>query len=342
MRPTGRTIETLIDTVRNVGSGRTGIADPEEPEVAETLARWGPRVRVDRSGVIAFRSTRERRREASLGRRPLDQAAPEHVADWQIGEALAEGGFGRVYAATSKTGLEAAIKLLHTHIADDPLHAQRFYSEARIASSLSHPNTVRVFDWGHGADGHLFLVMERLHGHELQEEIDEREVIDPVRGARMAIQALGSLAEAHEAGVVHLDVKPSNLFVCEDDQIKVIDFGIARQIDDEDEEDELSDQVLGTPDYLSPEQARSKELDGRSDVYTVGLVLYRCVAGQLPFSGITLLATHVQTVGKATDVEKVLKVQLGVSGGKECGAVPRHDHLGQRHLVFDGLPHHAR
>jgi serine/threonine-protein kinase len=225
----------------------------------------------------------------------MHEPPPAEVGGWRVGDPIAEGGFGRVFAATSPAGVSAAIKLMHTHIADDPIHAQRFYSEARIASGLTHPNTVRVFDWGHASNGHLFLVMERLHGHELQEEIDACDYMDPVRGAQFAIQALGALEEAHEAGIVHLDVKPSNLFVCDDDHIKVIDFGIARRIDPDDDMEPLDD-VLGTPDYLSPEQARCRAIDGRSDIYAMGLVLYRCVAGQLPFVGGDLMDIAMQRV----------------------------------------------
>jgi len=310
LRPTGQTIETLVETSRNVGSGRTALADPEESEVVATLARWGARLRVDQRGVIAFRSTRERRREVCLGRRRIHEPPPAEVGGWQVGAPLAEGGFGRVFAATSTAGVDAAIKLMHTHIADDPVHAQRFYSEARIASGLTHPNTVRVFDWGHASNGHLFLVMERLHGHELQDEIDSCDYIDPVRGAQIAIQALGALAEAHEFGVVHLDVKPSNLFVCDDDHIKVIDFGIARKMDPDDDAEPL-DEMLGTPDYLSPEQARCRPIDGRSDIYAVGLVLYRCVAGQLPFVGGDLMDIAMQRVlSPARPIQEVSRQPL--------------------------------
>jgi len=176
-----------------------------------------------------------------------------------------------VFAAKSTAGVDAAIKLMHTHMADDPVHAQRFYREARIASGLTHPNTVRVFDWGHASSGQLFLVMERLHGHELQDEIDACDYLDPVRGAQIAIQALGALAEAHEAGVVHLDVKPGNLFVCEDDHIKVIDFGIARKMDPDDDPEPLSE-------LLGREIVRSRRVVERS---TAGVTSMRSVSSSI-------------------------------------------------------------
>ncbi len=208
----------------------------------------------------------------------------------RIVEVIGAGGFARVYGAVDeRTHAELAVKVMSkAYIASDPDNIRRFVGEAEITSRLTHGNTIRVYDIGQTADGQLLLVMERLRGHSLTQRIrDLRQTQQQMpidEAVQIAIGVLNSLVEAHGGGLVHRDLKPDNIFLHRAGErgriVKVIDFGIAHR---EGSEMTKVGQVLGTPAYMSPEQARGQSIDGRADLYAVGVILYQLLAGVTPF-----------------------------------------------------------
>lgn len=219
---------------------------------------------------------------------------------YEVISCIGRGGMGAVYRARN-VALDSpvALKVLHRQSANDLESIERFYREARSASRLTHPNTIRVFDFGHSEDGRLFIAMEYLEGRSLRAEMREAGRFVEPRILRVAEQVCKSLGEAHDAGLVHRDIKPENIFLTrmygETDFVKVLDFGIARTA----EAGTLTKTgvVVGTPKYMSPEQASSRRVDGRADLYSLGIVMYEMFAGTAPFSADTsvrLLMMHIQ------------------------------------------------
>ena len=222
---------------------------------------------------------------------------------YRVDKLLGKGGFGAVFRATHiVTHQELVLKVLKPNLSDDETQVKRFLQEARTASKLSHPNTVRVYDFGQTDAGHLYLAMELLHGQELGQVLIDNAMLPPERAIHIAIGVLKSLAEAHQAGLVHRDLKPDNIFLCnvlgEDDFVKVIDFGIAKPIEQGDDGGlTRTGFTVGTPKYMSPEQVLNKGVEGRSDLYALGVILYQCLSGELPLSGqspVETMMAHVQ------------------------------------------------
>ena len=182
-----------------------------------------------------------------------------------------------------------------------PEAEQRFLREARACSRLSHPNTIRVFDFGSSPDGYLFMAMELLRGRDLRSVLKAEGALHILRALRVGEQVCDALDEAHSAGVIHRDLKPSNIFLAEvhrkPDFVKVIDFGISRFEDESAGPGVTSAGMLvGTPRYASPEQAQGEALDARSDLYSFGVVLYEMLTGKVPFDGpssASILIKHV-------------------------------------------------
>ena len=225
---------------------------------------------------------------------------------YKIDRQIGKGGFGAVFLATHvATRQEVVLKVLKPDLSDDDTQVKRFFNEARASSLLSHPNTVRIFDFGQTDAGLLFIAMERLSGVELAQALKDapNRRLDAARATRMAIAALKSLSEAHHAGLVHRDLKPDNIFLCkvhgEDEFVKVIDFGIAKPTDaGPDAGLTKTGFTVGTPKYMSPEQVMNRPLDGRSDLYALGVILYQCIAGEVPLAGASPMETlvaHMQT-----------------------------------------------
>jgi serine/threonine-protein kinase len=210
---------------------------------------------------------------------------------------LGEGSMGCVYAAHQlELDAEVAVKVLHDHVAADPKVAKRFHREARTASRLTHPNTLRVFDFGREDDGKLlYLVMELLDGPDLLELAMEEGPFTPRRIGELVGGVLAALEEAHDAGIVHRDLKPENILVVTDHQgrehPKVCDFGLAKLVEHEGSAITVTGFVCGTPEYMAPEQARGEALDARADLYAVGGLLYLLLTGEVPFKGASALAT---------------------------------------------------
>ncbi len=201
---------------------------------------------------------------------------------FRIDEPIAEGGMARVYKGTDLLlGRTVAIKVLAAHLARDPQFVTRFQREAQSAASLSHANVVSVFDTG--SDGeHHFIVMEYVKGRTLAEVIHSEAPLDPDRAREIAAAVCDALSVAHARGMVHRDVKPGNVMIDEAGVVKVMDFGIAKTAADGLTQ---AGAVLGTVSYLSPEQAGGEKVDARSDLFSLGCVLYEMLTGDPPVKG---------------------------------------------------------
>ncbi|HEY3817389.1 MAG TPA: protein kinase [Polyangiaceae bacterium] len=212
---------------------------------------------------------------------------------YRVTHLVGVGGMGRVYCAEQVAlGRTVAVKVVHPHLADDELAAARFLNEARTASRLSHPNSVAIFDFGRTEEAQPYIVMEYLRGRDLGRVAEDEGPLPFPRIVDILRQTLGALEEAHALGIVHRDLKPDNM-VLEPlrsglDFVKVVDFGLAKIL----EETSPSAHspaltrpglVCGTPEYMSPEQGRGDALDGRSDLYSLGVVLFELLTGRVPF-----------------------------------------------------------
>jgi len=204
---------------------------------------------------------------------------------YRLDRIIGAGGMAQVWEGTdSVLGRRVAVKVLHPHLADDESLVRRFRQEAIAAARLNDPGIVGVYDTC-SDDGHEAIVMELLQATTLRQLIDERGTIDPDTTLRIGLRLLDALESAHRAGLVHRDVKPSNVLLCDDGRVKIADFGIAKA----DDQTELTrdGSLLGTASYLAPEQLTSTDVDARADLYSLGLVLYECLTGRVPFRGDT-------------------------------------------------------
>ena len=213
---------------------------------------------------------------------------------------------GSVYKAEQPSmNRMVAIKILHPRFASRKDLVSRFRREARAMSHLSHPNTARVYMYGQLEDGARYIVMEYLEGKNLAQVVRAEGPMEADRAINIMIQVCGALDEAHRAGIIHRDLKPENIFLTQQggtaDFPKVLDFGLAKVTEKQMGRGSMmltqQGMVFGTPEFMSPEQAQGKPLDGRSDIYSLGVILYELLTGKLPFDAekpMDIMRAHVQ------------------------------------------------
>jgi serine/threonine-protein kinase len=232
-----------------------------------------------------------------------EAAEARRLGQYVLREKIGGGGMGEVYLADHLLlRRPCAIKLIRPERAGDPAMLQRFEREVRATATLTHPNAVQVFDYGHTPDGTFYYVMEYLPGPTLEELVKRNGPLPPERAIHFLRQLCGALAEAHAVGLIHRDIKPGNVIVCErgrvPDVAKLLDFGLVQSAVLKGGDDKLTQvgAVLGTPAFLAPEQASGEAVDGRTDIYALGALAYFLLTGQPPFTGkspVKLLAAHL-------------------------------------------------
>jgi serine/threonine protein kinase len=204
---------------------------------------------------------------------------------YELQRHLAQGGMAEVWLAIDLTlDRKVAVKWLKPNLASDPVVAERFRREAIAAASLNHPNIVAVHDV-FAQDGRQAVVMQLVEGKSLRQLLDTQKRLSPELTCHIGSCVASALDHAHEAGFVHRDVKPGNIMITSDGRVLLTDFGIAKALQSVDNDLTSPNIMMGTAKYLSPEQVRGKKLDGRADLYSLGLVLYECLAGRVPFLG---------------------------------------------------------
>src|SRR5574341_1534189 len=239
---------------------------------------------------------------------PSSSIEGKKIGNYQALSLLGKGGMGEVYLANDlKLGRKVALKVLLQQFMQDPVRVKMFKREARAASALNHPNIITIFDIGQ-SDGAHFIVSEYVEGQTIRQRLKASAM--PLREAMdIAVQTADALAAAHEAGIVHRDIKPENVMVRRDGYVKVLDFGLAKlteppatnRIDLKETATKgtvytLPGVVMGTAAYMSPEQARGEIVDSRSDIFSLGVLIYEMVAGETPFTGATPLEVLAATL----------------------------------------------
>ena len=222
---------------------------------------------------------------------------------YRLKRLIAKGGMAEVWEAVDDIlGRPVAVKILHPHLAADESFRERFRREAIAAARLAHPNVVATFDTGTD-EGITFIVMELVEGSTLRQILNESGPMAPARIVHVGAQVADALHYAHRAGVVHRDVKPANILICPDGRVKVADFGIAKAVEESEPDRPTPSEaltgtgsIIGTAQYLAPEQVDGRAVDGRTDVYALGVVLYEAVCGRPPFTGDTDMAVALKHI----------------------------------------------
>jgi serine/threonine-protein kinase len=248
---------------------------------------------------------------------------------YQVGELIGRGGMAEVHAGhDTRLGRTIAIKLLRADLARDPAFLARFRREAQSAAGLNHPAIVAVYDSGEDQDTESggarvavpYIVMEHVEGRTLRDILNETTVVEPAEAARVTEGVLDALSYSHRMGIVHRDIKPANVMLTPAGAVKVMDFGIARAIADTAATMTQTQSVIGTAQYLSPEQAQGNPVDARSDLYSAGCLLYELLTGRTPFIGDSPVSIAYQHVGQAPQPPSVH--QAGLSA--DLDAVVQH------------------
>lgn len=220
---------------------------------------------------------------------------------YRLVTSIARGGMAEVWEGVDDVLTRPiAVKVLHSHLATDEALRERFRREAIAVARLAHANVVATFDTGEDG-GSAFIVMELVRGRTLRQLLEEHRVIDAATTCAIGVQVADALQHAHDAGIIHRDVKPANILVCDGEagsplQVKVADFGIARAVAQDGADLTQPGTLLGTAKYLSPEQVQGLEPDARSDIYALGVVLYELLTGRAPFAADTEMATAMAHV----------------------------------------------
>ena len=208
----------------------------------------------------------------------------DQLDHYRIEALVARSGMASIYRGTDmRNGRQVAIKIPHPEVESDPALFDRFHREEEIGQILDHPGVMKVFSDENRS--RVYMVMEWVDGRLLRKILDEQHKLPPERAVRLALRILNALEYIHSSGVAHRDMKPENVMVDSDDNIKLIDFGIAANAKSRRLTFAKLSQTMGTPDYISPEQVKGKRGDARSDLYAMGVILYEMLTGKVPFSG---------------------------------------------------------
>ncbi|MDQ3642114.1 MAG: protein kinase [Actinomycetota bacterium] len=256
------------------------------------------------------------------GAGPAGAAASVHservlAGRYRLKRLIAKGGMAEVWEAVDEIlGRPVAVKILHPHLAADESFRERFRREAISAARLAHPNVVATFDTGTDT-GITFIVMELVDSPTLRQALNDGGPMAPAQVVHIGAQVADALHYAHKAGVVHRDIKPANILICPDGRVKVADFGIAKAVEDSEVSHPSPSEALtgtgtivGTAQYLSPEQVDGRAVDGRADVYALGVVLYEMLCGRPPFTGETDMAVALKHI--TTDPLSPRQVKAGI------------------------------
>ncbi len=272
----GSTVAASIGGLLGAGFGAT-VATLERRVSEERAART-----FERHRIAALERGLEMRGE--FGELAQDLVGATLGGKYRITSRIGSGGIGAVYAAEHLgLGANVAIKVLRGAAAADASEVARLRREARVQVSIEHPNVVRTLDLDQLSDGSIYVVMELLHGESLATRLRRRGPLAPAMAVPIFIQVCRALGAAHGQGVVHRDLKPANIFLCTDGVVKVLDFGMSKL--SEAESLTQDGYTLGTPEYMSPEQCIGAPVDGRTDLYSFGVLMYEALSGELPIRG---------------------------------------------------------
>src|SRR3984885_9717665 len=278
----------------------TSPAPPDDPEVTQVFAEVS--LAATQVGGTGW-SVPIQRLEVSDPSAPVEEGVVLG-GRYQILKRLGEGGMGAVYKARDhELDRLVALKVIRPELAGHPDILRRFKQELILARQVTHKNVVRIFDLG-SADGRKFITMDYIEGRDLKSILVERGKLAPAEVVPIFQQICRGLEAAHTEGVVHRDLKPQNVMLDDAGRVWLMDFGLARSM-------ELSGLtrtgvLMGTPDYMSPEQARAEKVDARSDLFSLGIIVYEMLVGQLPFQADTLMAKLLQRVQrKATPLTEI-------------------------------------
>ena len=244
----------------------------------------------------------------SVGGSSTDLVGSIIAERYHVIKKLGEGGMGQVYLAEHvKMGRKSAVKVMNPGMVDNVDAISRFNREAANASRINHPNVAGIYDFGETADGLIYMAMEFVEGEPLTNIIKSAGHLPPMRASEISRQVAEGLSVAHEMGIVHRDLKPDNIMVGKgrqgSDMVKVVDFGIAKAAASDNQKVTKTGMVVGTPEYMSPEQLSGDPLDARSDIYSLGLVTFNMLTGKLPFPSDSMQETMIM---RLTDVPKRL------------------------------------
>jgi eukaryotic-like serine/threonine-protein kinase len=286
-------------------------------------------------------------REGVLPTPPSGTAQPTVLAErYQLDRSLGNGGMGEVFEASDLTlHRSVAVKLLSPSLVQDEPARARFLREARALAQVNSPHVVAVYDAGEDGE-RPYLVMELVEGTTLEQELKRGGRLEPPRAVAIAKDIASGLASAHEQGIVHRDVKPSNVFLTPSDAAKIGDFGIAR-LERPDATLTLTGQTFGSPPYMAPEQASGGSVDARADLYSLGCVLFQMLVGRRPFSGedaVSLVYQHVHTTPPRVDsLQPEVPVALGdlVAGLMAKDPDDRPDSAEQVRRALEAVPTEA-
>jgi serine/threonine-protein kinase len=230
---------------------------------------------------------------------------------YELEELVGTGGMSSVYRAHDRLlDRKVALKVLHEHYGSDEAQVERFRREARAVATLSHPNIVAVIDRGEH-EGRQFIVFEYVDGENLKRLLERKGPLPVARALELVIQIAQALSFAHGQGLVHRDVKPQNVLLNGDGAAKVTDFGIARSLDVQHGMTQTGT-VLGTSDYIAPEQAQGRRVDEHSDVYSLGVVLYELLTSKVPFPGENFVAVAMRHINEPPPLVRVERPDVPV------------------------------